>query len=230
MALLRLQSPLAGIWYMVGIGFGGEVYSWFFNNVYRGEGGEHDHDELVRAAEQIPAGSEELIFLPFLGGTFTPPNERVRARWCGLDWKHSVYHLYRSVLESIAYEYAYYHGIYSEISAGAPCRSVTVAGSGKKNALWNRIKADVLGCDYLCLNRDDHENLGTALVAAHAVGLTTDIRGSLRNCLEVERRFSPVVENAAAYERMFQRYLKYREEAMMGSVQAMRQEGAGRGA
>jgi xylulokinase len=225
MALLRMESPLADTWYMVGIGFGGEVCRWFLENVYLCGAGGRGHDELVRAAEKIPVGSEGLIFLPFLGGTFTPPNDRVKGRWYGLDWKHSLHHMYRSMLESIAYEYAYYYSIYREIAAGSSCRAVTVTGSGKKNALWNQIKADTLGCDYLCLNRDDHENLGTALVAARAVGLTADIRRSLGSCLEVSRRFPPVACDAAGYKQMFQRYLKYRDEAMMGSAQATGRSG-----
>jgi xylulokinase len=229
MTLLRLEAPLPDTWYMVGIGFGGEIYRWFMDNVYLCGSIGRAHDELDKTAQEIPAGSEELLFLPFLGGTFTPPNDRVKGMWCGLHWKHSVCHMYRSILESIAYEYSYYYGIYQDISASPPCRSVTVTGSGKKNELWNQIKADVLGCDFLSLRRDDQENLGTALVAARAVNLTTDIRRSLQNCLEVERCFSPAACGAGMYKRMLRRYVRCRRDAMKGIDHAERHKGAGVG-
>ena len=181
-----MEAPIPDTWYLVDIGFGGEIHRWFVENVYRaGRERRRGYDELLRAAGEIPPGSEGLLFLPFLGGTFTPPNDRVKGMWRGLDWKHSIWHMYRSVLESIAYEYACSRRIYTEISASSPCRSVTVTGSGKKNVLWNQVKADVLGCDFLSLGRDDQENLGTALVAARAVDLVADVRETLKNCLEV---------------------------------------------
>jgi xylulokinase len=229
MTLLRMEAPIPNTWYLVDIGFGGEIHRWFVENVYlAGETG-RSYDELLRAAGEIPPGSEGLLFLPFLGGTFTPPNDRVKGMWCGLDWKHTVRHMYRSVLESIAYEYACSRGIYQEISSRPPCRSVTVTGSGKKNILWNQVKADVLGCDFLSLGRDDQENLGTALVAACAVDLVADMHGTLKNCLEVERRYSPMPEGRKSYELMLARYVSCRQDLMRGADHALKNQGAGIG-
>ena len=108
-ALLRLEAPIPDTYYLVGIGFGGEVYNWFLKNVYLCDNDSNVHEKLMKQAEKILPGSENLLFFPFLGGNFTPPNDVVRGTWFGLDWEHTIFHMYRSVLESIAYEYYYYY-------------------------------------------------------------------------------------------------------------------------
>jgi xylulokinase len=212
MALLRMRAPIPRTYYLVGIGFGGGIYSWFLKSIYSCPTTTRDSDELVREAEKIPPGSEGLIFFPFLGGTFTPPDDSVRGMWVGFDWNHSVFHMYRSMLESIAYEYRYYLDIYKNLANVDSCRSVTVTGSGKKNPLWNRIKADVLGIDYVLLKRDDHENFGTALVAAFGINLIDNIGERLARAIEIDHRFSPDIRSQAMYDPVSRFYIRCKTE------------------
>jgi xylulokinase len=213
-ALLRMQAPLPDIYYLVGIGFGGEVYSWFLHNVYAHNTPPGPHDELIRSAESIQPGSEGLFFFPFLGGIFTPPNDTVRGTWFGFDWKHTIAHMYRSILESFGYEYFHYFDIYKEISKNLGCGSVVVTGSGRKNHLWNQIKADILGADYLLLNRDDQENLGTALVAATSVNLIDDLRVAVSSCSKIHKRIPSIPANTEKYSPLSKRYMRYKTEVL----------------
>lgn len=213
-ALLRMEAPIPDTYYLVGIGFGGEVYRWFLRNVCRCTDGDTVHKELTRGAQRLQPGSDNLLFFPFLGGTFTPPNERVRGTWIGLDWNHTVHHMYRSVLESFAYEYYYYRGIYSNLSHSGHCGSVRVTGSGKKNHLWNRIKSDVLGVDYVLLKRDDHENFGTALVALYAAGLMSNLHTDLEKYFEIDKRFGVNEKNRQKYKPFADMYVSCKTECM----------------
>ncbi len=213
-ALLRMEAPIPDIYYLVGIGFGGEVYRWFLHNVCRCEDESAVYEDLTSGAQRLHAGSNNLLFFPFLGGTFTPPNERVKGTWVGLDWDHTVYHMYRSVLESFAYEYYYYRGIYSKLTHSPFCRSVRVTGSGKKNHLWNKIKSDVLGVDYVLLKRDDHENFGTALVALYAAGMVSSLQTDLEEHFEIDKRFTVDEKNRQAYKQFADTYVACKTECV----------------
>jgi len=211
-ALLRLEAPIPDIYYLVGVGFGGEVYNWFIYNIYCHEGVTEEYAKLIKGAKDISPGSSNLLFFPFLGGSFTPPDDVVRGTWLGLDWNHTVHHLYRSMLEAIAYEYFYYYSIYREISGIGIRGPIVVTGSGRNNDLWNQIKADVLGFDYITLNRADHECLGTALVAGLAVDMITDIRTNLKKCFEIERRYFSNSIRHKEYERMARSYVRFKSD------------------
>src|SRR5512142_2867753 len=61
-------------------------------------------DELLKAAEDISAGSEGLQFLPYLSGERTPyPDPLARGAFIGLTVRHRLPHLTRAVLEGVAY-------------------------------------------------------------------------------------------------------------------------------
>jgi xylulokinase len=212
--LLRMQAPLPDLYYLVGIGFGGEVHGWYMENIYSFSGPPRSYDELKRTAASIEPGSEDLFFFPFLGGIFTPPNDRVRGTWLGIDWNHTAAHLYRSILESFGYEYRAYDSVYREISSTPGCRSVIVTGSGRHNRLWNQIKSDILGAEYVTLNRDDQANVGTAIVAGTAVGLIDDMKDAASSCSEIQERITPNPEHTDKYSMLGDSYLRYKSVIM----------------
>ena len=45
-----------------------------------------EYDKLIKEAKDISPGSSNLLFSPFLGGSFTPPDDVVRGTWLGLDY------------------------------------------------------------------------------------------------------------------------------------------------
>src|SRR6185436_17473505 len=58
--------------------------------------------ELVDEASQVPAGSEGLIFLPYLSGERTPhPDPFARGAWIGLTTRHDRPHLTRALLAGV---------------------------------------------------------------------------------------------------------------------------------
>ncbi len=60
--------------------------------------------DIVAEAEQAPAGSEGLLFLPYLSGERTPyPDPLARGSFVGLTLRHPRAHLTRAVLEGVAF-------------------------------------------------------------------------------------------------------------------------------
>jgi xylulokinase len=129
-----------------------------------------------------------LLFVPHLGGRILPAAPAARGAWVGLDLSQTRGDLARSVLESVAFEYAGYlrvaRGLFPDVAPG----DVRVIGGGGDDALWNRIKASVLARPYVRLGRESFSCWGAALVAAAAAGAVDDLAAvALATTAEVER-------------------------------------------
>jgi len=163
-------------------------------------------DELNREIEGIGPGSDGLIFVPHLEGRGYPNVPHMRGHWKGFTRQHKLGHFYRSVLEGTAYEYALYKQSIFSRHQGALQLTVRGVGGGAKSPVWNQIKADVLGCDYCTIDREDIALLGQALIAAGATGHVRDISAKVRELVHVERTFHPNPAHAALYQKEIAEY------------------------
>ena len=132
------------------------------------------------AAAEVPPGSEQLIFLPHLSGRNTPNDPDMRGAFLGLTWRHGKAHMVRAVMESIAYEYAFYLRAVREIAPGYDPSFAVNIGGGARSAELRQIKANALGLDYSVQDRNEFGTLGAAIVAGHAVGMFPDLRETAR--------------------------------------------------
>ena len=101
-------------------------------------------DDLVEGAAEVPAGSDGLLFLPYLTGERTPhPDPLARGAFVGLTVRHDLRHLTRAVLEGVAFGLR--DGLDLMIGAGVPSPTeIRASGGGIRSALWRQILADVL--------------------------------------------------------------------------------------
>jgi xylulokinase len=96
----------------------------------------------------------------------------------GLDLSQTRGDLARAVLESVAFEYAGFLQRALELFPDLVPLDVRVIGGGGDDALWNLIKASVLGLPYVRLRRESFSCWGAAIVAAAAVGAVEDMAGT----------------------------------------------------
>ncbi len=125
--------------------------------------------ELLAAAAKVPAGSDGLIFLPYLRGERTPHfDPEARGAVTGLRVSHGPAELTRAVLEGVAF--ALLEGLDLMRGVGVEATSGVVAGGGV-NRLWQQIIADVLDLP-VALGATEHGSArGAALLGAVAAGL-----------------------------------------------------------
>jgi xylulokinase len=172
---------------------------------------------LDEKAGKVAPGSDKLIFVPHLGGRACPANTDYRGIWFGITWTHKRAHFYRSILESIAYDQ---YLSFQSLQATYPeseVTEITAYGGGSQSALWNQIKADVMGVPYVCLGREDLAAVGNVILAGYALGIYDDMAETSERFVKRTTRYVP--EPAAHqfyqhYANFYGRLLKQIEPAL----------------
>ena len=181
-ALLTMRSVIPGLWNPLAyIGGGGLALRWFRDQFFNTTHGkiiptsDELYPEMISLAESVVPGAEGLFFSPHLGGRICPSSPEMRGAWVGVSWSHSQAHFARAILESIAFEYAYYLKILLELLPELKLVEARVVGGGARSRVWNQIKADVLNVPYQRLKGNEFGAWGAAMIAGKAAGVINDL-------------------------------------------------------
>jgi len=215
-ALLTMRSAIPGLWNPLAyIGGGGLALRWFrdqFFNTAQGEPlpiTEDLYAPMISMVEAVPAGSDGLFFSPHLGGRICPSSPGMRGAWVGATWSHSQAHFTRAILESVAYEYAYYLGILKEMLPELQLVQARVVGGGARSEIWNQIKADILNVSYQRLIGNEFGSWGAAMIAGAAVGVIHDLADHAeRTALLSGTPCVPSESNHVIYMPMIEKYIQ----------------------
>ena len=146
--------------------------------------GKDPYDMMCKEASKVPAGSEGLIFLPYLTGERTPyPNPHARGVFFGITLRSDRAHFVRAVLEGVAYGLRDSFGILHEM--GVPITQVRASGGGARSDVWRQIQADVSGHDHVTINIDEGPALGVALLAGVGTGIYPSVADACRSVIKV---------------------------------------------
>jgi len=160
---------------------------------------------LVEEAEYAPAGSDGLLFLPYLQGERTPHLDAyARGGWIGLTAKHNRRHLVRSVLEGVAFSLKDCFGIIQE--QGLMIEQVRATGGGAKSPLWRQIIADVLGVELVTTSAQEGPAFGAALLAGVASGVYPSIQQACEATVRIVEHTEPQQHYASMYASLYEQY------------------------
>jgi xylulokinase len=177
-----------GRWHLmtVMLSAGGSL-RWFRDALAPGE----DFGSLVAAAADVPAGSDGLLFLPYLTGERSPhPDPLARGAFVGLSIEHDRRHMTRAVLEGVAFGLR--DGLDQMIATAMPAPSqVRASGGGTASPLWRQILADVLGAELATVNTTEGAAFGAALLATVGAGWYESIEGATAAFVHVTPAASP---------------------------------------
>ncbi|MDP3449823.1 MAG: FGGY-family carbohydrate kinase, partial [Anaerolineaceae bacterium] len=216
-ALLTMRSVIPGLWNPLAyIGGGGIALRWFrdnFFNTIKGETQKLEEDdlyaEIIKLAEKIQPGADGLFFSPHRGGRICPSNSAMRGAWIGVSWSHTQAHFARAILESIAFEYAWYLYILKENLPDLKLSEARVVGGGARSQVWNQLKADVLNVPYQKLMGNEFGAWGAAMIAGKAVGLIDNLVEHAEKTAVVNgSALLPSSSNHSLYEPLIQRYIE----------------------
>jgi xylulokinase len=165
-----------------------------------------DFDSLLEPAAQIPAGSDGLLFLPYLTGERTPhPDPLARGAFIGLTVRHSLPHLTRSVLEGVSF------GLRDsfELMKGAGLENISqvrVTGGGARSPLWRQILADVLQAEAVTVNTTEGAAYGAALLAATGAGAFRSVESACDASVKITGSTLPNPAHVEQYQKSYEVY------------------------
>jgi xylulokinase len=150
--------------------------------------------DLVASAADVPAGSDGLLFLPYLSGERSPhPDPLARGAFVGLTLGHDRRHLTRAVLEGVAFGLR--DGLDLMIEAGMPAPAqIRASGGGTASSLWRQILADVLGAEIATVNTTEGAAYGAALLAAVGAGWYPSVEAAAEALVSLTSVTAPGVD------------------------------------
>lgn len=121
-------------------------------------------------AALVPAGSDRLLFLPYLTGERNPHADPLaRGAFVGLTVTHERRHFTRAVFEGVAYGLR--DGLDQMIGTGLPAPSrIRASGGGIASPVWRQILADVLQAEIATVSTSEGAAFGASLLAAVGAG------------------------------------------------------------
>ena len=133
-----------------------------------------DYDTLVAEAADTPAGSEGLVFLPYLTGERTPHLDPLaRGVFLGLTARHTRGHLTRALMEGVLFGLR--DGLEIMRDLGVRPKEIRATGGGATSDLWLRLQADVYGLPVHRLEIEEGAAYGAALLGHVAAGAFPDV-------------------------------------------------------
>jgi ribulokinase len=178
----------------------GSVIAWL-----RRLTGSLDFATLNEQAAKLPPGANGLLVLDHFQGNRTPHTDPLsRGAITGLSLFHGPEHLFRAVMEGIAF------GTCAVLDAmgrgGVRPTELTVCGGASNSPLWLQIHADTAGLPIKVPTCTDAPALGSAVLAATGTGQFANIQQAIDAMTSVARVIEPRPEMHAAYDEIYQRY------------------------
>ncbi len=159
-----------------------------------------------RMAAKVPAGSNRVLFTPWLNGERTPIEDNsARACLYNLSLDNTREDIIRSFLEGVAYNQRWSLQ-YVEKFIGRPMNPIHMVGGGAISDIWCQIHADVLNRTIKQVKHPIETNAcGSAFLAAVAlVYLTFD---DIPKHVQFKRSYQPNPEHRKIYDEMFREFL-----------------------
>jgi gluconokinase len=168
---LDSQACLAG----GAINNGGIVLKWLIENFCQEEAAlaKQKNTSIYRIVNDyvqgVPAGSNGLLFLPFLTGERSPDwNSAARGLIIGLGRSHSKKELFKAAMEGVVMRLYTNFLVLQELAGSAD--GIIVNGGFTRSPAWLQIMADIFGKRLLLYQNTVNSTLGAVIMGLKAIG------------------------------------------------------------
>jgi xylulokinase len=208
--VMMMRSPEDGRFFpLTYINGGGLTVRWFRDNFTGRQ--PLSYKELEDECASLPPGSEGITFIPHFAGRVFPSNPNLKGSFSGLDLRHKPAHLFRSIMEGIACEYAYYLSVLRDLYPKSNFAKMTAIGGGAASELFVRIKADVMGIDAIRTEAGDTALVGSAAIAGFGAGVLDDYRSAIQKTIRNKPPINYDPERHEKYKAVVKKYLEVME-------------------
>jgi len=196
-----------GQWLLQGGSVGGGSLKWLRDSLFP----DLTFEEMSRMAETVPAGSDGLVFLPYMAGERSPVwDPAAKGAFFGLDFAKTRAHMARAVMEGVAFSLR--HNLETAANAGAEVSVMNAVGGAANSLVWTQIKADVTGKPIEVPSSDTAGTLGAAMLAGVAAGVWGGFGEAAAKTVRITRRHQPDGKNRSVYDRQYRVYRELYED------------------
>ena len=193
-----------GRWHVMGVTqAAGLSLSWFRDTF--GPATSNAYEQLTAEASRVPAGSNGVLWAPYLMGERTPHlDPDARGALVGLAAIHGRAHVIRAILEGVAFSLKDTLQIFAEMKV--PVRTIRLGGGGARSQLWRQIQADIFEHDVEIVAADEGAAYGAALLAGVGAGFWPDVDTACNSAVKIESRTAANPANAPVLRESYGRY------------------------
>lgn len=207
-----------GAWHVMGVTQGaGLSLKWFKDNFCQDYSLEAErqgvdvYDLINRDISGIPAGSDKLIYLPYLMGERTPHlDPDCRGVFFGLSAIHTKAHLLRAVMEGVSYSLSDCNDILQEM--GIRVDQMMACGGGGKSPVWRQMLSDMYECQVKTVCQTEGPALGAAILAGVGCGIYESVEAACEALISEDQVTDPIMEQAGTYQQYHELYKELYED------------------
>jgi gluconokinase len=182
----------------------GSVFEWFARQFGDGKTAfeiDFGIQDMMTEAGRVNAGSDGLLFLPYLLGERAPIwNANARGSYFGLNIKHEKKHFTRATIEGVLY------GVYNICKTLEEHRNITslsVNGSYGTLPLCSKMIADIFNKPVALRSNSHSVSYGTYLVAATEMGIYKNLDEAAKT-VKLPDEYLPDITNHKTYMQYFE--------------------------
>lgn len=152
---------------------GGVAMQWWVKNATGPKATEKDYEHVFNQIAKVSAGSNGLIFLPYLTGERAPIwDSESCGNFFGIRLQHTQTDFSRAVLEGICFAMRDVLDAVQENSE--PITQINISGGFTKSEIWVQTLADITGKRLVILQADDASAVGAAFIALKVIDVMKD--------------------------------------------------------
>lgn len=207
-----------GAWHVMGVTQGaGLSLKWFKDNFCQDyieeaeKQGVDVYDLINRDVALVKAGSDKLLYLPYLMGERTPHlDPDCRGVFFGLSAIHTKVHMLRAVMEGVSYSLSDCNDILKEM--GIEVGQMMACGGGGKSPIWRQMLADMYDCEVKTVEQTEGPALGVAILAGVGCGIYESVETACDVMISEDKSTGPEAGQAELYKNYHFLYKKLYED------------------
>ncbi len=168
---------------------------------------ENFFDLLTKKAQAVGAGSDGMVFLPYMAGERSPIwNPKAKGVFYGVDYRKTKGHFIRCAMEGVVFSLK--HNVETAKEAGAEINKFYAIGGSANSHFWTQIKADVTQKTFVVPYADEATTLGAAILAGVGTGVYKDFYEAREKTLRINREQTPSTADLNAYNEGYRQYIE----------------------
>jgi gluconokinase len=185
---------------------GGAAIDWLLKSFLKLEAiTDETYHQLFKEISTVKAGSDGLVFLPYLYAERAPIwDAKSAGAFININFKHQQQHFLRAALEGICF--ALNDVLHAVEQPQQRINEIVVSGGFISSATWVQVLADITGKKLVLLQSGDSSAIGAIYLAMEALGI--DVNEIMNHDAAERVVILPNAEAHATYSKIFPIYKK----------------------